>query len=217
MISELESERIIQLNLPTGRVYETPSGNRYPSVTRIVDVINRKSIQEWETRVGKEEADKIRNAATTNGTNFHLLMENTLKFGVQKLKFGEPNFAVYPKLCKFVVPKISNIRGVELPLYSDEIECAGTCDLIADWEGHTSIIDWKTSRHEKHPEKVISYWLQTAAYAIMMRERYEIEIEKLVLVINVDGREIQVFEQSPQHWMKSFRNLRIAYKKKFGI
>jgi hypothetical protein len=39
------------------------NGKMYPSVTTVTSLHNRKAIEMWERRVGKEQAEKIKTAA----------------------------------------------------------------------------------------------------------------------------------------------------------
>jgi len=41
------------------RVYETPTGKKYPSVTTVTGLLKKKAILEWRKRVGEEEANRI--------------------------------------------------------------------------------------------------------------------------------------------------------------
>ena len=52
------------------------------------------------------------------------------------------------------------MTGVELPLYSSTIGVAGRCDLIAEWDGVLSVIDFKSSTSPKKREWVTPYFLQ---------------------------------------------------------
>ena len=46
-------------NIDGKRYYVTPTGEKYPSVTSVTGLMNRKGIQEWRKRVGAEKANKI--------------------------------------------------------------------------------------------------------------------------------------------------------------
>ena len=55
-----------------GRFYETPEGNKYPSITTILSAASDSSWRdEWIARVGKEEADRVSMQATRRGTAVH--------------------------------------------------------------------------------------------------------------------------------------------------
>ena len=50
------------------RVYETPDGSQYPSVTTVTSQMNAKAIGEWRARVGAKTANKITAQASARGT-----------------------------------------------------------------------------------------------------------------------------------------------------
>ena len=77
-----ELVELFQLQATTAngkRFYETPEGDRYPSVTTITGLLSREAIQAWRLRVGEEAANKITKAATTRGTKVHKLAEMYLR------------------------------------------------------------------------------------------------------------------------------------------
>lgn len=207
---------IEQINTPKGRFYRTPEGRLYPSVTTIIGVIGKKAIDTWRNEVGEQEANRISLLASSHGTRFHDLMERTLKEGVQTLEPMNEFKGVYGKILKNGFPHISNVRCVEERLYSDALECAGTVDLVCEWDGIKSICDWKTTSHTKFPKDVIGYWLQTAAYAQMMEERFGYCPQQLVLLFNESDWEFYFYKQPVEPWMKKFRELRAAYKRRYG-
>ena len=55
----------------SGRVYNTPDGNRYPSVTTILSELSKAGIAAWRKRVGAEEANRISTQAGFRGTKVH--------------------------------------------------------------------------------------------------------------------------------------------------
>ena len=56
-----------------GRLYETPTGQRYPSVTTVLSAYNKKAIFEWRQRVGEEQANRISRKASGRGTKLHTI------------------------------------------------------------------------------------------------------------------------------------------------
>ncbi|WP_255458351.1 PD-(D/E)XK nuclease family protein [Nitrosarchaeum sp. AC2] len=95
--------------------------------------------------------------------------------------------------------KMNNIRGIELPLYSDELKIAGTCDCIAEYNGNLSIIDFKTSRSRlvEHYDKVQKYFMQATAYSLMWKERTGIEIDQIVIIGSEETGDISEFIKIP--------------------
>jgi ATP-dependent exoDNAse (exonuclease V) beta subunit len=49
----------------------------------------------------------------------------------------------------------------------------GRVDLITEWEGKLSVIDFKTSKRLKTEDKIQDYFAQCVAYAMMYEERVE--------------------------------------------
>jgi len=65
-----------QINLENKRLYETPEGDRVPSVTTILSKTKDTSgLDRWVKAVGEEKANKIRNEAAKVGTSMHSFLE----------------------------------------------------------------------------------------------------------------------------------------------
>jgi hypothetical protein len=67
---------------PTGRKYQTPSGDLVSSVTTILSATqseeSKNILKQWRDRVGDQEADRITKNATDIGTLLHNQLENYL-------------------------------------------------------------------------------------------------------------------------------------------
>ena len=59
----------------SGRLYYTPSGKAYPSVTTVLGSMNKDAIDAWRERVGEEEANKVSGRASRRGEALHLACE----------------------------------------------------------------------------------------------------------------------------------------------
>jgi genome maintenance exonuclease 1 len=81
---------------------------------------------------------------------------------------------------------VDNILGVELPLYSKALGCAGRTDLVAEYDGKVSIIDFKTSKRLKKKDWIENYFLQSTVYSMMFERFYSISVPQIVIVITVD-------------------------------
>jgi genome maintenance exonuclease 1 len=56
----LELPKLKRVTNPDGtRVYETPTGKKYPSVTTVTGLLKKDIITAWRNKVGNEEANKI--------------------------------------------------------------------------------------------------------------------------------------------------------------
>ena len=107
--------------------------------------------------------------------------------------------------------KLGVINAVEAPLYSDQLRVGGRVDLIAEWDGVPSIIDFKTSSKPKRDSWIKGYYLQSSAYAAMYEERTGIAINQIVIAIAVENLEVQVFIKKPSEYIQEFIDLRKSY------
>ena len=60
------------------RLYETPEGNKYPSITTVLSVRNKQGLFEWRKRVGEDVANHIARTAAARGTKVHAMCEDYL-------------------------------------------------------------------------------------------------------------------------------------------
>lgn len=202
-----------RIDSPTGRVYATPTGLKYPSVTAVTGMLDKDGFFEWRARVGEEEANRISSRAAKRGTAIHSLCEDYL-YGKNPTPsmFDQQVFnSLIPHL-----DKIDNIHALESKLYSDHLQVAGTVDCIAEYEGRLSVIDFKTSRRIKTKEEIPGYFIQTAAYAIAFEERTGIPVSRLVIIMGVDDEDPIIFKDKRDNWVEHFFNLRDAYRKMKG-
>jgi len=200
------------------RFYETPEGDRYPSVTTVTGLLSREAIQAWRLRVGEEAANKITKAATTRGTKVHKLAEMYLRnelvlqtslFDEQEPLIGE----MFNQLIGELDKNVGTVRAIEASLYSNALRVGGTVDLIAEWDGVLSVIDFKTSSKPKRIDWIDAYFMQCSAYAMMWEERTGVPISQVVIAIAVDNHAAQVFIGKPDDYIEQFKDLR----RKFDI
>lgn len=197
-----------------GRYYRTPAGIKLPSVTTVLGYSTRHSIQEWKDKVGHEEAQKISTRAANRGTKFHNMMEKYLRNDNTLFENVMPDMKQAFYDAKKVVDRIDNIHYIESPLYSLQIGLAGRTDVIAEFDGKLSIIDFKTSRKVKRKEWIENYFEQGTAYALMYEEIVGTPIDDIVIIISVDGEtEPQVFTEQKYRWIDSLRTKIHAYNK----
>ena len=196
------------------RVYVTPEGNSYPSVTSITGVNSTFDRADWERRVGVEEAERITQRALNRGTRIHSLCENHLLGNKVDIDMFDQDMwsTMLPLL-----DKIDNIHCLETPLYSDYLKAAGTVDCIAEYEGKLSVIDFKTSSKVKERDDIHNYFEQTAAYAVMFEERTGIPIGRLVILMVIDDDAPRVFIEKRDGWIAGFRKSRMDYRQKYNI
>jgi len=198
------------------RFYETPEGNRYPSATTITGLLSRDAIQAWRLRIGEEEANKITKAATTRGTKVHKLAEMYLRneLVLQNNLFEEELPIVgemFNQLAGELDKSVGTVKAIEAPLYSDTEKVAGTVDLVAEWDGVLSVIDFKTSSKPKRVDWIDAYFMQCAAYAMMWEERTGMLVPQVVIAIAVENHAAQVFFGRPDDYIQQFKDLRAQF------
>ena len=177
-------------NQDGSRVYETPDGNFYPSITTVLSVRNKKGLHEWRKRVGNDVANHVTRTSAARGTAVHHMCEDYLNnnFDEEKHKKKFLPYCLFGQLQRNVLHKIDNIRAQECGLYSDKYKVAGRVDCIAEYEGKLSIIDFKTSSKERSEEWNENYYIQASAYAEMFEERTGVWIGQIcILVVTEDG------------------------------
>ena len=172
------------------RLYETPEGNKYPSITTILSVRNKKGLMEWRKKVGNDVANYVARTAANRGTKVHHMCEDYLNndFDEEKHKKNFLPYCLFTQLKEQGLSKIDNIHAQEAGLYSDKYKVAGRVDCIAEYDGVLSIIDFKTSTKERNDDWNENYYIQCSAYAEMYEERTGTEInQNVILVVTEDG------------------------------
>lgn len=196
------------------RVYKTPSGFSYPSVTTVTGMLNKASIMEWRKRVGEAEANRISTKAANRGTRIHQYCEDYLRGNIFEADMFD--LQMFNSI-KPLLDQIDNIHCLEDPLYSDHLEVAGTVDCIAEFQGKLSIIDFKTSSRPKDRDDIHNYFMQTAAYAVAFEERTGIPVGRMVIIMAVEDDEPRWFIEKRDNWVAGFKKLRLEYKNKFAL
>lgn len=173
-----------ELIRPDGRYY-IKNDLYYPSVTTLLSQFEDKSfLVNWEERIGKKEANDIRNSSAHRGTEVHKLIENYLHNTELDKDFTiVKEFSKYAKSAvKYFYSYIETIE-IEAPIvYEDKsIRYAGRIDTIANILPETfyyvddltsvkeglSVVDLKTkdkSQPTNVMDRMFKYALQGAAY-----------------------------------------------------
>lgn len=192
---------LVSQTSPEGkRFYTLPDGSKLPSVTTVLGAKPNFSIEKWKARVGPEEARKVSNIATTRGTGMHNMIETYLD---NKSPKPGSNYHAWESFLsiKPLINRINVIHHIEACLWSKKVGMAGRVDTIAEFDGITSIIDYKSSKRIKKIEDIESYFVQTTAYALMYEDMTGIKVNQLVILMAVDHEKPLLFIQKPYDYV----------------
>ena len=216
-LSDLETlqETMSRVQEDGKRYYQTPEGQKYPSVTTVTGLLSKDHIKLWRKRVGEETANKITKQATTRGTKMHNIFE-------QYLRAEEPIFfdnIMESSMFEAVQPVLDEIIPIALEagMYSDSLQMAGQVDCVGVWGDELAIIDFKTSSKPKEEYMAEGWFHQMTAYAIMVEELTGEVIDRIVAVVGVDGGYCQVFEADPREYVDKLYGLRNQYRTLYGV
>lgn len=177
------------------RYYLLPDGiTKLKSVTTILsEKLDKTALLEWRKRVGEEEANRISAQSTRRGNSIHKIAERYVLNEENIYQNEMPvNVESFQPIKSALDDHVDNILGVELPLCSKALGCAGRTDLVAEYDGKVSIIDFKTSKKLKKEEWIESYFLQSTVYSMMFERIYSISVPQIVIILTVDN------EKTPQ-------------------
>ena len=182
-----------------GRLYKTPEGNKYPSVTTILGAMSDNSwLDDWIDAIGEERANEITNKACLRGTSMHHLLEKHLLN--EELDKEAVGYWFYRQLLIYV--KKIDCYVVEIPLWSDKLHVAGRADCIGLYDNVLSIIDFKTSKKAKHAKDIENYFLQCTIYALMLYELTGVFCYNIVVLIATEEGVPQVFKRKTLDYAK---------------
>ena len=197
------------------RYYVTPNGEKYPSITTVLNDRGKEGIRKWRASVGFDVANQIMRAAAKRGTAVHTLIENYLNN--EELTKQEVLPLALFTLMKSELDNVENIVLQEAALYSDEYQIAGRVDCIAEYNGKLSVIDFKTSTKEKKEEWCENYFIQCSAYCEMYEERFGNPIDQVVILMVTEDGAVQRFVKDKKDYLpllkeaiQDFKNLNLG-------
>jgi|SRR6185312_410548 len=179
-----------------GRIYfikNRPHG--YYSITTVLSLIGKKKIELWRKRIGEKEADKISNDAKDRGNNIHEMIERYLKNEDRSFikEYSSRNQVRFNQIRLLLNKNIDNILLQETILYSDIVKVAGRVDLVAEWNGVLSIIDFKGSNKLKKKKWIEHYFLQEIFYSLALYEMTKYKAKQIVTLIVGDDLSTKPF------------------------
>ena len=171
----------------------TGEERKLPSVTTVLAQTKSKKdkegIERWKAQVGEERAEEIKNEAAARGTAMHKYLEDLIR-GQRSMDLTTTGQEAQ-RMAEIIVDRglndCSNVYGVEAVLYYPGLY-AGSCDLVASYNGKLAIIDFKQTNKPKQREWIGDYFLQMAAYGMAHDAVYDTAIELgIIMMCSRDG------------------------------
>ena len=208
-MSKIQTPSITPFQTTQGRYYRVWD-ETYPSVTTVLEKTaspeDQERLRKWRHKLnqihGTDSAAILCTEAKSRGTRLHEAIAHHL--AGETLELDEES-ASYWEQAKPIVKALTNPRHCEQRVYHPEYRYAGTLDLVADWQGKPTVIDWKTSYRMKRLTWLKDYQLQTAAYAKAYEWIHRSPIEQtLIVILSPERAQLFVFEpdEISQHWQK---------------
>ena len=178
---------------------------KVPSVTTILRATQSEektaSLKKWQERVGKDNAEKIKNDAAAVGTALHKCLEKyILEKGNLKYFDDTPVGRQAREMANIIIGRsffnIDEIWGCEVHLAGENY--AGTTDAVGIFDGEPAIIDFKQTNKPKKEEWIEDYYLQLAAYAMAHNYMFGTNLSQgYILMCSRDGY-FQQFHLTPE-------------------
>lgn len=196
-IPELAIGENLERRVINGRRFYMVQGKPLPSVTTVLGAKPKPELEAWRNRIGHEQAAKITQQAAHRGSGTHALCESyLLNQTIDWSKHNPLHIELFQAIQPVLDASITDVYAIEQQMYSLSLGLAGTADLMANFDGKNSIIDFKTSLKPKREEWIEDYFLQGAAYAMMAYELSGILFPQVVIIVAIEGTgEVQVFKK----------------------
>ena len=199
-------------SLVMGRRHYEIGTDKLPSVTTILSQTQseekKKSLANWQARMGKQYADRVRDIAALRGTSMHTYLEGYIK-GERHLDLtsvGKEAGTMAQKVIESGLGDLEEVWGTEVTLYYPGLY-AGQTDVVGIYNGRESIIDFKQTNKPKQREWIDDYFTQLAAYAMAHNYVYDTAIQQgVILMCSKDGffQKFEVSDKEFQGYMHTF-------------
>jgi ATP-dependent exoDNAse (exonuclease V) beta subunit len=219
MLTYNYTKTIHNIDKPSGRVYNTPSGS-FPSITTVLGATADKAwLQRWIDSIGEEEANRIKEAAAERGTILHNYLERLYEEYEAPTKEQVRNFIALsglneekPFIKKMTVELIKHLLvnnfssiSQEFVVWDDTLKVAGRCDGVGYWNNRLVIIDYKTSRKKKTISQIKDYYLQATFYCTAHNKMFEDKVGSFIILMAVEDGSSVVFTGNPIHYLPELK------------
>ena len=210
-----EFQKIERVTVDGQRRYITPEGRVYPSVTTILSDFQSEGLKSWIEKVGVEEANRRKVQGANRGTNLHLIYEDFVKNKLNIPSYDPITYDLFVNSERYLREGISKVHNLEFPIWSDRLKTAGTADCLCEWQGVTSILDYKSSGKPKKEEWIKNYFLQETIYAMAVFERIKLKVPQIVtFIVNEQDPEPQIFVKKTADYIEEVIKLLSDYHRR---
>ena len=202
-LKKFEYHTLKQINEGGKRVYETPNGDKVPSVTTILSKTKDMThLNEWKQRVGEQVAQRIVKEGSGIGSAMHNNLEKFLS-GEQRVPGTNLVHVQANKMANQIIQNalvhVDEVWGIEQALYFPGLY-SGTTDLVGQYKGNPAIMDFKQTNKPKKKEWVEDYFLQLVAYSEAHNEVYGTNIREGHIFMCSRDLNYQQFDLEPTHY-----------------
>jgi len=206
-VERFQYKNCVQINDPVTRkrVYQTPDGEKLPSVTTILGATkDMTALNEWRKRIGEDKAAQITREAAGVGTAMHANLERFI-IGEQRQPGNNPVHVQANAMADVIIEnglsRLSEVWALEQSLYFPGLY-SGTTDGIGVFDGEPAVFDHKQTNKPKKEEWVEDYYLQLTAYILAHNEVYGTDIRRGVVFMCSRDLQYQQFNLLPQDFNK---------------
>ena len=169
------------------------SNEKLPSVTAILQETlpqeKIESLARWKAKVGENEAERVKNEASSRGTLMHSFLEYYIRG--EKLLDTTDEGKVAGDMGQVIIDQglkdMEEVWGSEVTLFYPGLY-AGSTDLCGVYGGRESIVDFKQTNKIKKREWIEDYFIQLGAYAMAHDVIYNTCVDQgVVLMCSKDG------------------------------
>jgi len=206
-VERFQYKNCVQINDPITRkrVYQTPDGEKLPSVTTILGATkDMTALNEWRKRIGEDKAAQITREAAGVGTAMHANLERFI-IGEQRQPGNNPVHVQANAMANVIIEnglsRLSEVWALEQSLYFPGLY-SGTTDGIGVFDGEPAVFDHKQTNKPKKEEWIDDYKIQLVAYILAHNEVYGTDIRRGVVFMCSRDLQYQQFDLLPQDFNK---------------
>ena len=198
-------------SLVMGRRHYEIGNDKLPSVTTILSQTQseekRKSLANWQARVGQHRADRIRDLSAMRGTSMHTYLEGYIKNQrhLDLTALGQEAGRMADVIIGSGLGELEDVWGTEVTIHYPGLY-AGQTDVVGVYDGQPAIIDFKQTNRPKRREWITDYFEQLGAYCMAHNYVYNTKVQSGVILMCSKDFLFQKFEISGREFVRHQHN-----------